>query len=145
MEELREHALKDNYPTDFTYAICESETSDWRYAQSAKGTWIIELELDESNLEQGTESIPGLSLAGYSEGVTIAILLNGDSEPLDGFGDFSIDKSLYRSANVAREWHFFEQGADTFREARNLVSFRVTETAQWRGIMWDSIILEYAE
>lgn len=141
-----QHALTANCPANFTYTVGESQTSDWCYAQSANGTWAVEFELDEPNLQKETPSVLSISLAGYSEGVTIAIELNGNSSQLGTLGDFSNDKSIYRSANMAGEWDFFEYtiAPDTFHLGWNSISFTVIETAQWRGFMWDSIILEYA-
>lgn len=90
-----------------------------------------------------------VSLAGYSQGTSAEVLVNGAANRVGNLtsGAIASDQSVYRSATVAGEWHLFEfgfEGAGVLRRGWNTVSFVVTERALWRGFLWDSVVLEWA-
>ncbi|KKY19553.1 putative rhamnogalacturonate lyase [Diplodia seriata] len=143
-----QHALVSQCPTDLTFKVGESVDEDWCFGQSALGTWDIEFELDEVPASNRS-AILTVSLAGYSQGTSADILVNGVANKVGNLTSGSIlsDQCLYRSATTAGEWHLFEfpfNGASVLKEGLNTVSFNVTASTLWRGFLWDSIILEWA-
>ncbi|KAB2570481.1 Rhamnogalacturonate lyase [Lasiodiplodia theobromae] len=141
-----QHALVSDCPADLTFRVGESEDADWCFGQSALGAWDIEFELDEVPVNR--TAILTVSLAGYSQGTSANILVNGEANKVGNLtsGVIPSDQCLYRSATTAGEWHLFEfplNGASVLKEGLNTVSFNVTASTLWRGFLWDSIILEW--
>ncbi|KAF9895165.1 hypothetical protein FE257_000067 [Aspergillus nanangensis] len=138
-----EHALVANCPGNLTYTVGKSKTSDWCFGQSAAGTWSIRFLADQK--ASRSSSVLTVSLAGYSEGTTSEILLNGDQDaPIGNLTTLPNDQSVYRSMTVAGEWRFFQFDIPKgkLRNGWNSIDFHVLKSSAWHGFMWDSIILE---
>ncbi|KAK8234796.1 polysaccharide lyase family 4, domain III-domain-containing protein [Phyllosticta capitalensis] len=136
-----QHALVERCPANVTYIIGKSNTSDWCFAQSANGSANIEFELAAVANQTAVLTV---SLAGFSSGSSADILLNGAR--IGNLSSIASDQSLYRSATTAGEWHLFEFpfSGSLFKNGRNSLSFAVTKSTEWRGWIWDSILLEWA-
>lgn len=153
-----EHARAEKCPANITYTIGTSSTKDWCFAQWTPGTWSILFNLPAEafkNSTTGGAAVLSVSLAGYSSGVKSEISINNISvfamEMYEGASKVRSDPSLYRSATLAGEWRFFEFlvaggtiGQSVLKEGENRIDFRVKNGSRWRGLMWDSILLEWA-
>ncbi|EOD52565.1 putative rhamnogalacturonate lyase protein [Neofusicoccum parvum UCRNP2] len=142
-----QHALVSKCPANLTYTVGKSQDADWCFGQSAFGAWVIEFELYEVPADRG--AVLTVSLAGYSQGTSANVFVNGQANKVGNMtsGAIPSDQCLYRSATTAGEWHFFEfpfEGGKVLKEGWNTVSFVVTASTQWRGFLWDSIILDWA-
>ncbi|KAF4311980.1 putative rhamnogalacturonate lyase protein [Botryosphaeria dothidea] len=140
------HGLVSQCPANLTFTVGESVDKDWCFGQSALGAWNIAFEVDEVQADRS--AILTVSLAGYSQGTSAVILVNGETKVGNlTSGSIPSDPCLYRSATVGGEWHLFEfefDGGSVLKEGTNTVTFNVTASTQWRGFLWDSIILEWA-
>ncbi|TKX21756.1 rhamnogalacturonan lyase B-like protein 3 [Elsinoe australis] len=147
-----QHGLVSQCPANLTFTIGVSPTDAWCFGQSALGKWDIDFSLSEDEVARNGNSsaILSVSLAGYSQGTSSGIFVNGmDAGSRVGnltSGSVPSDQCLYRSATTAGEWHFFEfpVAAGRLRAGRNTVSFVVEKTTVWRGFLWDSIVLDWA-
>ncbi|KZV62518.1 polysaccharide lyase family 4 protein [Peniophora sp. CONT] len=143
-----QHALVDQVPANLTFTVGESDPeSDWYFAQSALGTWDVQFTLTADEVSQNRSALLTVALAGFSRGSSAGIYVNGDTR----IGNLTTDSvptdpSLYRSGTVAGEWHVYEfgVGAGVLEEGSNTLSFVVERSTQWRGWLWDSVILEWA-
>lgn len=145
----RAHALADDCPADLTYAVGSSGVGDWCFAQSKVGNWTIAFDVANLAAAPATEATLIVSLAAYSTGTDARVYVNGDTVVGNVTGGTALlanDPSLYRSATVAGEWRrlafTFDAGV-LLRGGVNNVTFEVTKSTAWRGIMWDSIVLEW--
>lgn len=138
-----QHALVAKCPANLAYTIGTSVTSDWCFAQSATGSWTIHFNIP--SLPANSAAVLSVSLAGYSSGVDISIILNG-AKTVGSLTGISSDPCLYRSGTTAGEWHYFEYAiaAGSLVKGANTIAFKVTRTSLWHGFMWDSILLEWA-
>ncbi|CAN8102445.1 unnamed protein product [Discula destructiva] len=145
-----EHAVVANCPANLVYTVGTSVTEDWCFGQTYLGNWTIAFEVAANASASGSTATLIVSLAGYStgNGNNADIYVNG----LDLVGNLTSgtqyllnDPSLYRSATVAGEWRHLEFtfDANLLGSGWNNVTFEVTQNTTWRGIMWDSIILEW--
>jgi rhamnogalacturonan endolyase len=140
-----QHALVAKCPANINYIIGKSKTSDWCFGQSAIGSWDIEFNIPK--LPANSSAVLSVSLAGYSSGVTSAIILNNSTRVGNlTSGSIATDPCLYRSGTTAGEWHYYEFpiANGSLVKGTNTISFNVTRTTLWHGFMWDSVILEYA-
>ncbi|KAF2009250.1 polysaccharide lyase family 4 protein [Aaosphaeria arxii CBS 175.79] len=139
-----EHGRIANCPTDITYRVGESDTSDWCFGQSEVGSHSIVFPLD--SLPAGNSSAAKLtvSLAGFSQGSKADVLLN--NVKIGNITDMPNSQDTYRGATQAGEWRLLEfaVGAGALKaKEENKIEFKVYSSAQWRGWLWDSIILEW--
>jgi rhamnogalacturonan endolyase len=53
-------------------------------------------------------------------------------------------QDTYRGATRNGEWRLLEfpVGAETFKNGTNKLDIKVTRSTQWRGWLWDSLVLE---
>jgi rhamnogalacturonan endolyase len=142
-----QHGVADQSPANLTYTIGVSNVSDWYYAQSLVGTWTIEFNLtdnDQTSYPNNSAAL-SISLAGYSQSTALDIDVNGQLLGSLSKSNLASDPSLYRSSKTSGEWRFlqYQIGAGVLKEGVNTVGFTVTAYTQWRGFMWDSIILEW--
>ncbi|KAI1858216.1 hypothetical protein JX265_010884 [Neoarthrinium moseri] len=142
------HGVADQSPANLTYTIGVSNASDWYYAQSLIGTWTIEFELSALDISSHANStaILSISLAGYSQSAALDLDINGQHLATWSKDTLASDPALYRSGKISGEWRFFqyEVNSGVLHEGTNTVGFTVTRYTQWRGFMWDSVILEWA-
>jgi rhamnogalacturonan endolyase len=142
-----QHGVADDSPANLTYRIGSSNVSEWYYAQSLIGTWTIEFYLSSEDVARHVNSsaLLSVSLAGYSQSSTLNISVNGQLLGSLDKDTLASDPVLYRSGKTSGEWRFFqyEIGGDSLSEGVSSVAFTVARYTQWRGFMWDSIILEW--
>ncbi|KAK6079506.1 Rhamnogalacturonate lyase 2 [Seiridium cupressi] len=141
-----QHGVADESPANLTYTIGTSDVSEWYYAQSLVGTWTVEFSLTAAEIASHTSGAQlSVSLAGYSQSSTLNISVNGDLLASLSKDNLASDPALYRSGKTSGEWRFFqyEIDASVLSEGVNTVDFTITRYTQWRGFLWDSVILEW--
>ncbi|KAK9415814.1 putative Polysaccharide lyase family 4, domain III-domain-containing protein [Seiridium unicorne] len=141
-----QHGVADESPANLTYTIGISNVSEWYYAQSLVGTWTVEFSLTAAEIASHTSGAQlSVSLAGYSQSSTLNISVNGDLLASLSKDNLASDPALYRSGKTSGEWRFFqyEIDASVLSEGVNTVDFTITRYTQWRGFLWDSVILEW--
>jgi rhamnogalacturonan endolyase len=142
-----QHGVADLSPANLTYVIDTSAASDWYYAQSLIGTWTIQFALEAEVVANHTSrgALLSVSFAGYSQSAALNISTNGYLLGSLDKDNLASDPALYRSGKTSGEWRFFqyEIGAGLLVEGTNTIDFTVTRYTQWRGFMWDSVILEW--
>ncbi|KAH6645195.1 polysaccharide lyase family 4, domain III-domain-containing protein [Truncatella angustata] len=141
-----EHGDTDKGPADFTYTIGASNASDWYYAQSLLGTWTVDFTLTSEDVAKHTKgALLSVSLAGYSQSAALNISANGQLLGSLSKDTLTSDPALYRSGKTSGEWRFlqYEIASNVLSEGKNTVDFTITRYTQWRGFLWDSVILEW--
>ena len=138
------HGLTEKSPANLTYTIGTSKTSDWYYASSKIGSWDVVF--NTSTPSKNAKALLSVSLAGYSQSTSLTIYLNGNKT----IGNISkdtlkSDPALYRSGTTSGEWRFlqYEIAATDLKQGKNVLSFTTDRYTLWRGVLWDSIILEW--
>ncbi|KAH8819826.1 polysaccharide lyase family 4, domain III-domain-containing protein [Xylogone sp. PMI_703] len=141
-----QHALVTQCPANFTFVPGKTHESEWCYGQSALGTWTVDFNLNKFEIPKNSAAVISVSLAGYSNGVSSNILVNGATVGNLTSADIPSDPCMYRSATTSGEWHYFEFPVDSglLKAGSNEVAFQVTRTTQWHGFMWDAVLLEWA-
>ncbi|KAF2847102.1 polysaccharide lyase family 4 protein, partial [Plenodomus tracheiphilus IPT5] len=141
---LHLHGLTEKSPANLTFTIGTSKTRDWYYASSKIGSWdiVFNTTLPSPN----ATTLLSISLAGYSQSTVLTIYLN-DKKIIGTISKDTLtsDPALYRSGTTSGEWRLlqYEIAAGDFIEGRNVLSFRTERYTQWRGVLWDSIKLEW--
>jgi rhamnogalacturonan endolyase len=151
-----EHARIAKCPADLTFTVGESQTSDWCFGQSYIGSWDIAFTVDSAAAAAGNRSATlSVSLAGYSTGASLDILLNNATKignltsgavGTNVTDSLANDPSAYRSGTPGGEWRFFDfdfDGSALSRQAVNTISFVVTRNTTWRGFIYDGIVLDW--
>lgn len=139
----RQHGLTEKSPANLTYVVGISKVSDWYYASSKLGSWDVIFNTTRPNAD--ATAVLSVSLAGYSQSTELTIYLNGDTKiGTIGKDSQTNDPALYRSGTTSGEWRFLQYGLN-LRDGQNVLSFSVDRYTQWRGILWDSIILEWLQ
>ncbi|KAK8106447.1 polysaccharide lyase family 4 protein [Apiospora kogelbergensis] len=144
-----QHGVSEQSPANLTFTVGKSQTSDWYYAQALVGTWTIEFYLNGSDLALGDRAgsaTLSLSFAGYSQSTAMDVTINDQLLGSLDKDTFASDPSLYRSGKTSGEWRLVQYSIPraSLREGFNRLGFIITRYTQWRGFMWDSIILEWA-
>lgn len=141
-----QHGLTEKTPADLEFVVGTSKVSDWYYASAQLGSWDIIFNATRPSV--GAKAILSVSLAGYSQSTALTIYLNGNST----IGAISkntqtSDPAVYRSGTTSGEWRFlqYEIPGSNLRDGKNVLSFKTDRFTLWRGILWDSVILEWAE
>lgn len=145
----RAHGLAALSPANLTFIPGVSRVDEWYYAQSSIGSWTVPFNLTSHSSSTNSTLPPAilkLSLAGYSQGFSNVILVNGIQVGNITSGSITTDPSVYRSGNVAGEWHLlsFSIEAGLLKDGGNEVVFKATRSTIWHGVLWDSILLEWA-
>lgn len=138
------HGLTEKSPTNLTFTVGISKPADWYYASSRLGTWDVAF--NATRPSSGTKALLSVSLAGYSQSTSLTIYLNGNKTVGNISKDtLTSDPALYRSGTISGEWRFlqYEIAAGDLKEGRNVLSFTTDRYTLWRGVLWDSIILEW--
>ncbi|GKT49556.1 rhamnogalacturonate lyase A [Colletotrichum spaethianum] len=141
-----QHGVAAQSPANLTFTVGKSQNSDWYFAQSAIGKWTIEFNLPVGDISANRTALLSVSLAGYSQSTALDIDVNGQVYASLSKDSLTSDPSLYRSGKFSGEWRFFQYKIDTdvLKAGKNTVGFTVTRYTQWRGFLWDSIILEWS-
>ncbi|KAH8712249.1 rhamnogalacturonate lyase-like protein [Phaeosphaeriaceae sp. PMI808] len=134
------HARIASCPTNLTYTVGISKPKDWCFAQSHVGTWSIHFPV---SIIENAQLI--VSLAGFSQGTSADILLNNVK-----IGNITSDslvnsQDTYRGAIRAGEWRLlqFAVSKESLKRGDNVIDFKVTKETNWRGWLWDSIVLKH--
>ncbi|TQN66095.1 Rhamnogalacturonate lyase [Colletotrichum shisoi] len=140
-----QHGAAAQSPANLTFTVGKSRDSDWYFAQSALGKWTIEFGLAAGDVAANRTALLSVSLAGYSQSGALDVDVNGRVYGSLNKDGLTSDPALYRSGKVSGEWRFLQYriDADVLRAGVNAVGFTVTRYTQWRGFLWDSIILEW--
>ncbi|KAJ8109735.1 hypothetical protein OPT61_g7240 [Boeremia exigua] len=139
-----QHGLTEQSPANLTYTVGVSKTADWYYASSKIGSWDIVF--NASAPSESSKALLSVSLAGYSQSTALTIYLNGNKTIGTISKDtLTSDPAAYRSGTISGEWRFlqFEIPKADLKQGKNVLSFATDRYTQWRGILWDSIILEW--
>lgn len=142
---LHVHGLTEKSPANLTYIIGKSKASDWYYASSKIGSWDVVFKTSAPSAT--AKALLSVSLAGYSQSTSLTIYLNGNKTVGTISKDtLTSDPALYRSGTTSGEWRFlqYELAAADLKQGENVLSFATDRYTLWRGILWDSIILEWA-
>jgi len=134
-----EHARIAKCPGNLTYTVGKSATSDWCFGQSLLGTWSVLF-----NSQTAAAAKLTLSLAGFSQGSSADVLLNGVQVGNITSASLLNSQDTYRGATRAGEWRLLEFGieGDKLKEGMNKLDVKVTRSTQWRGWLWDSVVLD---
>ncbi|KAH7091595.1 rhamnogalacturonate lyase-like protein [Paraphoma chrysanthemicola] len=138
-----EHGRIAKCPGNLTYTIPTSKPADWCFGQSNLGTWRVNFPLT-TNATTDAKLI--VSLAGFSQGSSADILLNGVQVGNITSASLLNSQDTYRGATRAGEWRYLEFPVkkEGLKVGQNAVDVRVTRSTQWRGWLWDSLVLEWA-
>lgn len=142
-----QHGLADDSPANFTYTIGKSDASTWYYAQSLIGTWTVEFTLTAADITKHAKgALLSVSLAGYSQSAALNISVNGQFLGSLSKDSLASDPALYRSGKTSGEWRFLQYtvAPGVLKEGLNTIDFTITRYTQWRGFLWDSVILEWS-
>jgi rhamnogalacturonan endolyase len=135
-----EHARISKCPANLTYTVGTSSPLDWCFGQSALGTWSILFPSKSTSAAKLT-----VSLAGFSQGSSCDILLNDVKVGNITSASLLNSQDTYRGATRAGEWRLLEipiaEGA-LKGNGSNRLDIKVTRTTQWRGWLWDSVVLD---
>ncbi|EUC49592.1 polysaccharide lyase family 4 protein [Bipolaris oryzae ATCC 44560] len=137
-----QHARIDKCPANLTYTVGTSTPSkDWCFGQSKLGTWSVSFSAFSAN---STAARLVVSLAGFSQGSSADILLNEAKIGNITSASLANSQDTYRGATRAGEWRRLEFGVPRglLKEGQNRLDVRVTRSTQWRGWLWDSLVLE---
>jgi rhamnogalacturonan endolyase len=137
-----EHGRISKCPGNLTYTVGTSTPADWCFGQSALGTWSINFPI-KSVVSAAKLTV---SLAGFSQGVSADILLNGAKVGNITSASLTNSQDTYRGATRAGEWRLLEFpiAQERLKKGTNVLDVKVTRTTQWRGWLWDSIAMDWA-
>lgn len=138
------HGLTEKSPANLTFVVGKSKTDDWYYASSQLGSWDV---VFNATAPSGAKKARlSVSLAGYSQSTALSIYLN-DNRTIGTISKDALasDPALYRSGTISGEWRFLQYDIDPadLEAGSNVLSFKTERYTLWRGILWDSIILEW--
>ncbi|KAJ4374835.1 hypothetical protein N0V83_001913 [Neocucurbitaria cava] len=135
-----EHARISKCPANLTYTMGKSQTSDWCFGQALNGTWNINFPVKTAP----SDSKLTVSLAGFSQGTSATILLNGVQVGNITSASLVNSQDTYRGATRNGEWRLLEFAVakEGLKMGENRIDVGVEKATQWRGWLWDSIVLE---
>jgi rhamnogalacturonan endolyase len=134
----REYFLFKLPPADLQYSVEKNEYRDWYYAQTKKGSWDINFNLNKSFTGQ---SLLTIGIAGSAKNPTLEVWVNGSKAAAYRFGN---DASVYRSA-VAGGYYFKQElsfSSSLLKQGDNVISLKLPDVKDGGGIMYDVIKLE---
>ncbi|KAF2800762.1 polysaccharide lyase family 4 protein [Melanomma pulvis-pyrius CBS 109.77] len=138
------HGLTEKSPANLTFTVGTGKDADWYYASSKLGSWDVVF--NTSTPSSAARAQLSVSLAGYSQSTSLTIYLNGNKTIGTISKDtLTSDPALYRSGTISGEWRFLQYDiiAKDLKEGRNVLTFKTDRYTLWRGVLWDSIILEW--
>jgi rhamnogalacturonan endolyase len=132
-------------PTSTVFTVGKNTEKDWCFAQGDPGIWTIRFDLPTLPGNPSPAAILSVSLAGFSSVVSSSILVNNVSIGSLSSSRLKADSSLPRSGTVAGEWKYveFQVKAGALKQGMNTLDFKITNNTQWRGYMFDSVVLEW--
>lgn len=137
-----EHGRITKCPGNLTYTVGKSKPEDWCFGQSALGTWSVNFPVKSV----ASAAKLTVSLAGFSQGVSADILLNGVQVGNITSASLLNSQDTYRGATRAGEWRLLEFPVkkEQLKEGNNKLNIRVTRTTVFRGWLWDSLLMDWA-
>jgi len=138
---LYEHGRISKCPGNLTYTVGTSQSDDWCFGQSALGTWSVNFPV--KSVESAAKLT--ISLAGFSQGSSCDILLNGMKLGNITSASLLNSQDTYRGATRAGEWRLLEflVGKEELKDGENMLDIKVTRTTEWRGWLWDSLVMDW--
>jgi rhamnogalacturonan endolyase len=139
-----EHGRISKCAANLTFTVGSSKTEDWCFGQSAVGTWSIAFPIASLANDSSAARLT-LSLAGFSQGTSADVLLNGAKVGNITSASLLNSQDTYRGATRAGEWRLLEFPVkkEGLKEGGNKLDVRVTTATQWRGWLWDGVVLEW--
>jgi rhamnogalacturonan endolyase len=134
----RDYGLFNLPPADLQYTVGVSNTRDWYYAQTKRGSWDIKFTTNKSYMG---ESLLTIGIAGSAKNPTLEVWVNGSKIGSYNFGN---DASIYRSA-VAGGYYYKLQvpfSSGLLKSGENTISLKLPNVKEGGGIMYDVIKLE---
>ncbi|KAF1848789.1 polysaccharide lyase family 4 protein [Cucurbitaria berberidis CBS 394.84] len=135
-----EHGRISKCPANLTYTVGTSKAADWCFGQALNGTWSIVFPV---------KAVPSaakltVSLAGFSQGTSATVLLNNVKVGNITSASLVNSQDTYRGATRAGEWRLLEFPVtkEGLKQGDNRIDVKVEKASQWRGWLWDSILLE---
>ena len=136
----RQYGLSMQTPSELTYTIGQSKTSDWYYAQGVEGTWTIRFHLDKK--PQGALHLT-IATAGSAGNAKVNVKYNGkkvfDFKALD-------DGSVYRSAMLSGcdSTYVVDIPEELVKKGENTITFSLWNVGKrgLGGVLYDCIKLE---
>lgn len=141
-----EHGRISNCPANLTYTVGSSSDADWCFGQTALGTWSVNFPVSSSSTSNSTAAAKlTVSLAGFSQGSSANFLLNGVKVGNVTSASLLNSQDTYRSATRSGEWRLLEMSVPQggLKQGENKLDIVVTRSTQWRGWLWDSLVLEW--
>ncbi|KAF2822834.1 rhamnogalacturonate lyase precursor [Ophiobolus disseminans] len=137
-----EHGRITKCPGNLTYTVPTSKSEDWCFGQSALGTWRVNFPVENATTSAAKLTV---SLAGFSQGSSADILLNGVQVGNITSASLLNSQDTYRGATRAGEWRLLEFPVtkEQLKVGGNVLDVRVTRTTVVRGWLWDSLVLEW--
>ena len=135
----RAYGLWDEVPANLLYDISSSEPyKDWYYAQTKKGNWTVQFDLDETYT--GNAHLT-MGIAGAASNPKITVYVNGSN--IYNLS-YSNDGSVYRSANQGGAYQnkVITFPASKLKKGTNTVAFKMTSVGSRGGLIYDAIKLE---
>lgn len=135
-----EHGRISKCPANLTYTVGTSKTEDWCFGQSQVGTWSIVFPVKSAP----SAAKLTISLAGFSQGTSANIFLNDVKVGNITSASLLNSQDTYRGATRAGEWRLLELpvAKEGLKEGQNRLDVKVTTATQWRGWLWDSVVLD---
>lgn len=137
-ESKRDYALFKQPPADLVFSVEKNKTSDWYYAQTKKGRWDINFNVDDDLRGQ---ALLTLGIAGSAKNPSLEVWINDNKIGNYHFGN---DASVYRSAVAGG---YYNKQLVTFpssllKKGMNTVALKLPDVKDGGGIMYDVIKLE---
>ena len=128
-----------------TYTIGKHTAGDWCFAQGDVGVWTIRFSLSSLPDTLAPAGVLSVSLAGFSSVVSSTILVNNSPVGSLSTPRLRPDSSLPRSGTVAGEWKYIEFPIQSgiLRKGDNVLDFKISKNDQWRGYMFDTVLMEW--
>ena len=138
----RDYGVFNEVPANIAFTIGKSnEKTDWYYAQTKPGSWIIEFEIEKQLNGKATLT---LAIAGAAKNPLLNVLLNGEKIGSYRLGN---DASVYRSAILGGYYQQKEIGfpASKLKPGKNNITLSLPDVKPGGGVMYDAIKLEAGE
>ncbi|MDA3879545.1 MAG: polysaccharide lyase family protein [Prolixibacteraceae bacterium] len=138
----RTYGLWDEVEANLTYTIGESSLAEnWYYAQTKKGHWDINFNLDQTYTGDAYLTI---GIAGAASKPKLAVYLNNSGLKSYSFGN---DGSVYRSANQGGKYEkkVIKFEASKLKAGENTLSMRLTDVGNRGGLIYDVLKLEVGD
>ncbi len=137
-DKKRDYSLFKHPPADLVFSVGKNTTTDWYYAQTKKGSWDINFNVEE---DLNGQALLTLGIAGSAKNPALEVWINGNKSGSYHFGN---DASVYRSAVAGGYYNklLVPFPSSLLKKGSNTVSLRLPDVKDGGGIMYDVIKLE---